>query len=53
MADDLMSIENPADRLKIIIGLAEFLIPKMARSEVSVESGIKPIILIPGEPTDN
>lgn len=53
MADDLLSIENPADRLKIIIGLAEFLIPKMARSEVSVEAGIKPIILMPGEPTDN
>lgn len=53
MAEDLANIENPAERLKIIIGLAEFIIPKMARSEVSVDSNVTPIIMLPGEPTDN
>jgi len=53
MARDLSDIDNPAERLKIIIGLAEFIIPKMARSEVSVDSNVTPIIMLPGEPTDN
>lgn len=39
MTTDLMSIENPAERMKIILGLAEFIIPKMARTEVTGEDG--------------
>lgn len=41
MADDLANIENPVERLKIIIGLAEFIIPKMAR--VTHEGGESPV----------
>ena len=39
MKIDLLDIENHVDRLKIILGLAEFIIPKMARTEVTGEDG--------------
>jgi len=34
MKKDLIDIENPAERIKIIIGLAEFVIPKLARTAI-------------------
>lgn len=41
MKADLMSIERPEERLKILAGIAEFAIPKLARSEVKQEIEIK------------
>lgn len=37
MLTDLMSIEKPEERLKIVAGLAEFAIPKLSRAEVKQE----------------
>ena len=39
MKVDLMAIEKPEERLKIIIGLAEYFLPKMARVELTGEDG--------------
>jgi len=41
MLTDLMAIERPEERLKIIAGLAEFAIPKLARTEVKQETTVK------------
>ena len=41
MTHDLHSIDDPVERLKIIIGLAEFIMPKMAR--VTHEGGDSPV----------
>ena len=41
MKKDLIDIENPAERIKIIIGLAEFVIPKLART--AIEGGDSPV----------
>lgn len=38
MLADLMSIERPEERLKIVAGLAEFAIPKLSRAEVKQEN---------------
>lgn len=40
MVADLMAIERPEERLKILAGLAEFITPKLARSEVKQETKI-------------
>lgn len=37
MLTDLMSIERPEERLKIVAGLAEFAIPKLSRVDVKNE----------------
>lgn len=37
LQEDLQAIENPKDRLQIIIGLAEFIIPKLARTALTAE----------------
>lgn len=39
MLTDLMSIEKPEQRLSIVAGLAEYVIPKLARTEVKNEDG--------------
>ena len=41
MISDLKAIERPEERLKIVAGLAEFAIPKLARSEVKQETTVK------------
>jgi hypothetical protein len=41
MLKDLKAIERPEERLKIIAGLAEFAIPKLARTEVKQETTVK------------
>ena len=38
MTKDLKSVE-PAERLRIVTGLAEFIVPKLQRSEVKNEDG--------------
>lgn len=38
MSKDLRSVE-PAERLRIVTGLAEFIVPKLQRSEVKNEDG--------------
>lgn len=38
MTKDLKSIE-PAERLRIVTGLAEFIVPKLQRTEVKNEDG--------------
>lgn len=35
MTADLFAIDKPEERIKIIMGLAEYVIPKLARTEVS------------------
>lgn len=37
MLKDLKAIESPKDRLQIIIGLSEYLIPKLARTQLTAE----------------
>jgi hypothetical protein len=39
MTADLMAIEKPEERLKIVIGLAEYFLPKMARVELTGDDG--------------
>lgn len=42
MQDDLMEME-PKDRMNIIAGLSEYIIPKLARTTIDGEIGIKTI----------
>lgn len=37
LQQDLLAIENPKDRLQIIIGLSEYLIPKLARTQLAAD----------------
>lgn len=39
MVADLKSIEKPEARLNIIMGLAEYIVPKLARTNVTHEAG--------------
>lgn len=39
MLTDLMSIDKPEQRLNIVISLAEYIVPKLARTEVKNEDG--------------
>lgn len=39
MQRDLNDIEKPEDRLKILMGLMEFVIPKIARTELTGKEG--------------
>lgn len=40
MVNDLKAIDNPKDRMMIIINLSEFIIPKLSRSEVKNEISV-------------
>lgn len=37
LSADLMAIENPKDRLQVIIGLSEYIIPKLARTQLAAD----------------
>lgn len=37
LAADLKAIDNPKDRLQIIIGLSEYIIPKLARTQLAAD----------------
>jgi hypothetical protein len=39
MVADLQSIERPTERLNIIMGLAEYLVPKLARTNITHDAG--------------
>lgn len=39
MQKDLSNIEKPEDRLRILMGLMEFVIPKIARTELTGKDG--------------
>lgn len=39
MQQDLYDIEKPEDRLKILMGLMEFVLPKLARAELTGKDG--------------
>ncbi|MEJ7662964.1 MAG: hypothetical protein WKG07_27125 [Hymenobacter sp.] len=41
MQADLTAIENPKDRLSIRAGLAEFITPKLARTSLAAEGGVR------------
>jgi hypothetical protein len=41
---DLMAIQNPKDRLSILLGLAEFVTPKLARTVVTATVDSSPAV---------
>lgn len=43
MVQDLNDIENPKDRINCIAGIAEYIIPKLARTEMSGQVDVKTV----------